>query len=190
MWHARYWVHTPFEDTSIMRMLSKTIVFTLALTCAALFTDAVRAAPATTPGTERHAGQSARAASNVHKLASVAIDTGAPLSALVAGYNTIDTTKVVCGQPTCSIAVDMSTQVGANQTAGNQWASCAVVDGNYASDGCGYIGELPADSTYVSGSVRQTFAVTKGKHTVSVQIYVEAAATAGNYDVQYQVLTP
>jgi hypothetical protein len=152
--------------------------------------SAASAAPGIAPGTEPHNGRPERTASNAHKLVSVVIDTGDPFSTIPSGYTTIDTTTAVCGKPTCSIAVDISAQLGGQATAGNRWAVCAVVDGATAPLGCPFLGELPVDGTFVIGAGRQTFDVSKGTHTVGFEIYEDDSAIAGNYDVQYQVLTP
>jgi hypothetical protein len=34
-----------------------------------------------------------------------------------------------------------------------------------------------------------TVSVTKGTHSVTTQVYVTDAATPGDYDIQYQILT-
>jgi hypothetical protein len=173
-----------------MRIPSHTSIVTTAFAAGMLFASAAYAVPATTPGSASHAGQPVSAATSAHKLASVTIDSGDPISALAAGYTEIDATTVKCTKPTCTIAVGITAQAGNQAVAQVPWAACAVVDGNFAPNGCPFLGELPTDNTYVTGATTQTFSVTKGTHAVSFDIYVTSAATAGVYDVQYELLTP
>ena len=173
-----------------MRIAAPAAVFGAVLTAASLVPSFGFAAATIVPGTGGHAGPGASSTTNAHKLVAVVIDTGSPDLSLVPGFNTVDSTTATCAKPSCTISVNIATEAGGQSSTGNLWAACAVVDGNYAANGCPYLGELPADGSYASNFARQTFAVARGSHSVSFQIYVINAAVAGLYDVQYQVLAP
>ena len=174
-----------------MRIATPIAIFGAAFIAATLAPSTGFAGSSFPPGAEaKIQGPQARATS-AHKLVNTTIDYGNLATSEPTGYTLIDSNTVSCTKPTCSIAIDMEEQVGNANTTGNWFAVCALVDGNFAPYGCPYAGEVPADYSYVDSRTRQTFAVSKGSHTVQVYLYLGAAAAYSDaYDIQYGVLTP
>jgi hypothetical protein len=173
-----------------MHTLITKAVCSLMLAGAVSFASAGHAASHRPPGVDDRIVALNAGASNAHKLTSVVIDQAdAYPTALAAGFTTIDATSVTCAKPTCTIAIDMNVQVGAQSSTGNEWAACATVDGNYAAT-CAFTGEIASDGTFDVADQRNTFSVSRGTHSVTTQVYVTDAATLGDYDIQYQILTP
>ncbi len=173
-----------------MPYLSAIIVFAAA--AIATFPHAGYARPGIVPGTEAKGQSPVRVSTSSHKLLSSTIDSGfSGVTAQPYALPTIDSNVVKCPKATCTIVINVTLEVGSSSTPGNQWAACAVVDGAMTPNGCPYNGELLSDDSYLTGTARQTFPVGHGSHAVSFELFVGSApATAGIYDVDYEVLTP
>ena len=124
-----------------------------------------------------------------HKLTLSVLHTGSGGS-LAAGFNTIDSTSFSCGNAAgCTYGFNTMVQVGPQSASGVLWAICAVADGNYASPGCPYQGAIPTTNYSVGGS-RQSITVSQGTHTLSIQVYVGAASTLGEFETDYLQYKP
>jgi len=107
-------------------------------------------------------------------------------SALVAGFNTLGTMTVNCGNAAgCHIGQESMVQL---RTTGD-WAICLLVDGSYTT--CQYQGHLPDVGSYVVGNARGFSApVAQGTHTVQTQVYVEVSGALYQWETDHRVYRP
>jgi hypothetical protein len=126
------------------------------------------------------------------KLSYTVIQSDSPGSGLTAGFNTVFQATLKCNNTTngCTIVFETMVQVGDSTTTGNRWAICALVDGLFANPGCPYAGVVPSGDTFETRNALQNYHVAAGSHTAQVQVYVDAAATFFEGQVQYSVYSP
>jgi hypothetical protein len=115
------------------------------------------------------------------------------LVAVGSGFVAIDAaTTINCiSTSTCTYEAEQNVQVQ-NSIAGNKWAICTAVDGNFmAQPLCPFLGILPADSSFVGGSFAQTMSgLAPGGHSVQTFIYTDSGANLSIYEITYRVYRP
>ena len=104
------------------------------------------------------------------------------------GFQTIDTQTVNCPGTagTCVIQADQWAQI---QGAFGRTALCLLIDGVLV-DGCFFTGEAYADGGFVRFSTTHGGSVGIGNHTVTTQVYSDAAALHNHFNITYRVYKP
>ena len=137
---------------------------------------------------------SIEAASTKHVLINTVSDNGSSGgAALNPGFNTIDTTTVVCpatAKNGCTVGIESMIQVNGATGAGNAWAICPAVDGTYMNPPCPFQSNVPFDGSWLVGNGRSSYPVAIGTHTVTMQVYVSASAGLYNWEVDYRTYKP
>ncbi len=87
----------------------------------------------------------------------------------------------------CTIELDSWVDVG--DSSGPLYGICLFVDGVQAPN-CPYIGSLPSDGSYVTGSGSQTVAVGPGTHALQTFVYTTGSATIAFYHDNYHLYRP
>lgn len=126
------------------------------------------------------------------KLASTTQSYGDPGTVVGSSFVAIDSPlKFTCPNGGCTVSAEENVQVSGT-VAGNRWAICATVDGNFmAQPNCPFQGYVTSDGSYVSGSfVQNMSAVTAGPHTLQTFLYTDDGATLANYNITYRLYTP
>ena len=106
-------------------------------------------------------------------------------------FTNLDSQKVNCpkSEASCTIVISMNVQANGGENTANQWAICALIDGNYVDD-CPYAGELPADGTYAYGYELESMSVAPGSLVVEVQVYSFDGLLVGYWQIQYLEYEP
>ncbi len=174
-----------------MRLFHHLLIAALAATC--LAANSALADPSPGVGTPGPGASNPPPTGPVkHALYGTWMDSGYNSNSLVAGFNPIDSTTVTCANAAgCTILLEIMAEAGFNSTAGNSWAIVGMVDGNFVDNGP-YQGILPTTGAYVTGNWRGSYAVAKGTHTVSFQLYVTEATlgASGTWQATYAVYKP
>jgi hypothetical protein len=115
---------------------------------------------------------------------------------VAAGFQPIDAlTTVNCPSTSttsaCTIEAEQHVQVNGS-TAGNNWAICTQVDGQYmAAPACPFLGAIPSDGSYTTGTFAQSkTGVSVGNHTVRTFLYTTNGATRDIYEITYRLYVP
>jgi len=114
------------------------------------------------------------------------------LVAVGAGFQAVDAvTSINCPAASCTFSAEQNLQVQ-NSIAGNRWAICTAVDGNFMNQPlCPYLGTLPSDSSYVGGSFSQSqIGVAGGVHTLQTYVYTDFGVNRSIYSIIYRIYTP
>jgi hypothetical protein len=126
-----------------------------------------------------------------HALLKTYIDQSTSGPAAGAGFTALDSPVTIkCAVASCTIGVESWAEVGGNFTSGNRWGLCTEVDGVFAGI-CTFDGLLPADGSYVAGSLNNAVAISLGTHTVQAVVYTDAGgAVVGQDNNTYQLYKP
>ena len=127
-----------------------------------------------------------------HSLITTYIDQGSASVTLPAGFTAIDSPVTInCSNVAgCTIGAESWAELGGQTTANNRWAICTQVDGSIVGF-CPYLGTLPTDSSYVTGSLNNAVGVSVGTHTVQALAYNSAGgAFLAQYNNTYHVYRP
>ncbi len=111
-------------------------------------------------------------------------------TALSPGFNAVFQTVVNCPAFGCTFGFEDMIQVGLSGTTGNRWAICGEVDGNFINPPCPFQGVVPEGLYETRNSLQSWVHVGAGAHTLTVLVYVDAAATLGNCEAIYRVYAP
>jgi hypothetical protein len=111
-----------------------------------------------------------------------------------AGFQAIDSPlTVVCPgtSGTCTIVAEQNLQLSGTTT-GNRWSTCLAVDGVYSSEPyCPYMGYVPSDGSFTTGSFSQAFSgLPVGRHTVQSFLYTFSGGSRSIYSIHYRVYKP
>jgi len=97
-----------------------------------------------------------------------------------------------CPHGGCTLTADIHAQVGEGGPSFNEWAICALLDGNIMPpNACPYVGELATDGSFSASSFEfvQT-GVTAGHHSIQSQIFMNEGGLLATYEITYRLYTP
>jgi hypothetical protein len=164
------------------------LFLTALATSVALFAGIAQARDGNVPGTASQAKQGAQGLtfSAPHKLQKTYLETGNPVSAVVAGFNPYGSAVSVNCTVTagCTIEITANAQLG-NVASENATALCPKVDGAYLS--------CPYNKIYRPGSgfevmTYQTFVdVPLGTHTVEMEVYSSQPTSLYRFNTEVQL---
>ncbi len=126
------------------------------------------------------------------KLVSTTQSYGEPGTSEGASFVAIDSPLAfICPAGGCTVSAEQNVQLSGS-VAGNRWAICTAVDGNYMDQpDCPYLGYVSSDGSYLAGSFVQNMSgVTAGKHTLQTFLYTDDGATLSIYNIVYRLYTP
>jgi hypothetical protein len=103
-------------------------------------------------------------------------------------YTTVDQGTITCTKPTCTLALSAMQETESADESG-EWRIVALVDGNPV-DGGPWQGPVPLDNIYLIGNWQGAYAVVKGSHTVTFQIYSQASLQLDQWSDTATVTTP
>jgi len=103
-------------------------------------------------------------------------------------YTTVDQGTIDCVKSTCTLALSAMQETESADEAG-EWRIVALVDGT-AVDGGPWQGPVPLDNIYLIGNWQGMYAVSKGSHTVTFQIYSQASLQLDEWSDTVTITTP
>jgi hypothetical protein len=127
-----------------------------------------------------------------HALSRTFFDQAAPDVSVGSGFAAIDSpVTITCGNTAgCTIEAESWADPGSNIVAGNEWGICTALDGVTGVGICTFQGTLPSDNTFVTGSLNNSFRITKGTHTVQAMIYTDSGVFLAQYHNTYHLYVP
>jgi hypothetical protein len=133
-------------------------------------------------------GATPASTSPTHKILYTVLESGNTGQTLSTGYTTMETASVKCAYSSCTVSMDIMSNVG-KATCTNEWAIVGLVDGNSV-DGGPYVSALPVSGKYATRNWQGQYTTSSGNHTIAFQIYVPCPANAYQWSVTYMVTTP
>jgi hypothetical protein len=125
-----------------------------------------------------------------HALLKTYIDQAAPGVTVGSGFTAIDSPVTIkCAVAACTIGAENWVEVGDQFNSGDKWGVCTQVDGAFPGI-CTFQGYVPADGTFVTGSLNNAVVVSLGTHTVQAFVYTDSGARLAQYNNTYHVYKP